>query len=79
MKDIALQLVTVELENGQQGVFIGGPLVTDDFTVNDSQVDSIWFSGIQEVPANITLQELVNMVSQKLCPCNTNLSEQSIQ
>ena len=73
MKDIALQLVTVELENGQQGVFIGGPLVTDDFTDNDSQVDSIWFSDIQEVPANITLQELVNMVTRQLCRCNSAL------
>lgn len=73
MKDVALQLVTVELENGKQGVFIGGPLVTDDYTDEDSQVDSIWFSDIQEVPANITLQELINMVTQQLCRCNTSL------
>lgn len=73
MKDIALQLVTVELENGQQGVFIGGPLVTDDFTDDDSQVGSICFSDIQEVPANITLQELVNMVTRQLCHSKTAL------
>ena len=73
MKDVALQLVTVELENGKQGVFIGGPLITDDYTDTDSQVDSIWFSDIQEVPANITLQELINMVTQQLCRCNKSL------
>lgn len=73
MKDVALQLVTVELENGKQGVFIGGPLVTDDYTDEDSQVDSIWFSDIQEVPSNITLQELINMVTQQLCRCGKSL------
>ena len=65
MKDVALQLVTVELENGKQGVFIGGPLITDDYTNKDSQVDSLWFSDIQEVPANMTLKELISLVSQK--------------
>lgn len=69
MKDVALQLVTVELENGKQGVFIGGPLVTDDFTDEDSQVDSIWFSDIQEVPANITLQELIRLVTRQINRC----------
>lgn len=73
MKDVALQLVTVELENGQQGVFIGGPLVTDDFTNEDSQVDNICFSDIQEVPANITLRELINMVTLQHERCNSLL------
>ena len=73
MKDIALQLVTVELENGKQGVFIGGPLVTDDDTETDSQVDSICFSDIKEVPSNITLQELVNMVTRQLSQCQGSL------
>ena len=48
MKELALQLVTVELENGKQGVFIGGPLITDDYTNEQSQVESVWFSDIQE-------------------------------
>jgi len=73
MKDVALQLVTVELENGKQGVFIGGPLITDDFSDVDCQVDSVWFSDIQEVPSNLTLQELINMVTQQLCRSNTPL------
>jgi len=73
MKDVALQLVTVELENGKQGVFIGGPLIPDDYTDKDSQVDSIWFSDIKEVPSNLTLQELINLVTQQFCPCDTPL------
>ena len=73
MKDIALQLVTVELENGKQGVFIGGPLITDDYSTKDSQVDSIWFSDIKDVPANISLQELINMVTKQICSCNSTL------
>ena len=70
MKELALQLVTVELENGKQGVFIGGPLITDDFTNADCQVDNIWFSDIQEVPANITLSELVSLVHEQVSRCD---------
>ena len=73
MKDVALQLITVELENGKQGVFIGGPLITDDYSEQDSQVDSVCFSDIQEVPANMTLKELINMVTRKLGGSNTLL------
>lgn len=73
MKDMALQLVTVELENGKQGVFIGGPLITDDDTNQDCQVESVCFSNIQDVPSNITLQELVSMVTRGLCKSNSSL------
>ncbi len=73
MKDVALQLITVKLENGKQGVFIGGPLITDDFTNKDSQVESIWFSDIKEVPANYTLEELINMVTQQIGKSRTSL------
>lgn len=66
MSELALQLVTVELENGKQGVFIGGPLIHDDYTDKDTQVDSIWFSDIQEVSSNITLTELLGLVRQQL-------------
>lgn len=66
MSELALQLITVELENGKQGVFIGGPLITDDYTDEDSQVDSISFSDIQEVSDNLTLSELFNLVQDEL-------------
>ena len=70
MKELALQLVTVELESGKQGVFIGGPLVTDDFTDAECQVENIWFSDIQDVPSNITLAELVSLVQRQICKCD---------
>jgi hypothetical protein len=44
MKTLALQLVTVGLEDGQQGVFVGWPLVPEDSTENSSQVKNIWLS-----------------------------------
>ena len=65
--ELALQMVTVELENGEQGVFIGGPLIANDYTDDECQVDSIWFSDIQEVPQNITLSELLTLVKSHLC------------
>jgi len=70
MKELALQLVTVELESGKQGVFIGGPLITDDFSSAECQVDNIWFSDIQDVPANITLAELVSLVQKQVYQCS---------
>ena len=37
MKTVSMQLVTVELENGHRGVFIGAPLVTDERADADCQ------------------------------------------
>ena len=48
MKPIPLQLVTVCLDNGQQGVFVGVPLVADQNGAHDGQIEDIWFgSGYQ--------------------------------
>ncbi|MDH5180239.1 MAG: hypothetical protein OEZ39_07255 [Gammaproteobacteria bacterium] len=74
MSELALQLITVELENGKQGVFIGGPLITDDYTEEETQVDSIWFSEIQEVSDNITLAELLNFVTKEIRSRNNQLN-----
>ena len=41
MKTLALQLVTVGLENGQQGVFVGWPLVSEIKTENYKLLDTI--------------------------------------
>ena len=73
MKPIPLQLVTLNLENGQQGVFIGMPLVTDQVPYNDSQVEDIWFSNIQEVPAHTELADLVRLIQSQLCRCESTL------
>ena len=69
MKTLALQLVTVGLENGQQGVFVGWPLVTENIQENSSQVENIWFSNIQQVPQNLTLEQLMELVRKQLCTC----------
>ena len=69
MKTLALQLVTVGLENGQQGVFVGWPLVPEIKKENSSQVENIWFSNIQQVPQDLTLEQLRELVRKQLCAC----------
>lgn len=73
MKPISLQLVTVNLENGQQGVFVGVPLMADQTQDEDSQVEDIWFSNIQEVPANMKLVDLIPLIQSQLCRCQSTL------
>lgn len=73
MKAIPLQIVTVGLENGQQGVFIGVPLIREESSSMDSQVEEIWFSSIQEVPDDLTVKQLIGMVCDQLCRCQANI------
>jgi hypothetical protein len=73
MKPIPLQLVTVNLENGQQGVFVGVPLVVDQTVNEDGQVEDIWFSNIQEVPAHMKLVDLIRLIQAQLCRCQSTL------
>jgi len=74
---VSLQLVTVGLENGKTGVFIGVPLVLEDYTDNDSQVEQIWFSDVQEVPEDMAISKLIDLVReqycQQYCQCNDKL------
>lgn len=73
MKPIPLQLVTVCLENGDQGVFVGVPLVTGDMPAEQGQIDDIWFSDIQDVPPNMSLADLVKLIQQQLCRCRSEV------
>ena len=73
MKPIPLQLVTVCLENGQQGVFVGVPLVEEQLPEQQGQIEDIWFSDIQDVPACMELEELVRLLQSQLCGCKHNL------
>lgn len=73
MKTLALQIVTVGLENGNQGVFVGWPLVSEKAIPEDSNVENIWFSNVQEVPRNITLEQLMELVRKQLCSCMATL------
>lgn len=73
-KTIGLQLVTVVLENGRQGVFVGVPLVTDGITSDDDgQVEEIWFSDIQEIPNQISVAKLIRLVAEQICRSHATL------
>ena len=71
MKTIPLQLVTLCLDNGQQGVFVGVPLVAEQRDQDGGQIEDIWFSDIQEIPGHIKLVELLGLIQAQLCRCNT--------
>ena len=73
MKPIPLQLVTVCLENGQQGIFVGAPLVADEISSEQGQIEDIWFSDIREVPAQMALADLIRLLQAQLCRCQASL------
>ena len=70
MKPISLQLVTVCLDNGQQGVFVGVPLVAEHLAEQDGQIEDIWFSDVQQVPGQMQLAELLKLIEAQLCRCH---------
>jgi hypothetical protein len=73
MKPIPLQLVTVSLENGEQGVFVGVPLVDEQAPDDAGQVETVWFSDVQEVPAQMSLSELIGLIQTQLCRCQSTV------
>lgn len=73
MKPISLQLVTVCLENGQQGIFVGVPLFSDQSPGKDDNIEDIWFSDIQEVPGQLELADLIGLLEAQLCRRQSNL------
>jgi hypothetical protein len=73
VKTLPLQLVTVELENGQRGVFVVLPLIPDTYGDADSQVEDIWFSDTQEVPEQLTVTQLLELLQRQFCRCRSRL------
>jgi hypothetical protein len=73
MKTVNLQLITIGLENGQQGVFIGVPLLTEESSELDSQVEEIWFSSVQEIPDDLSVKKLMRLIASQLCRCSASL------
>ena len=73
MKTVPLQLLTVNLEDGRQGVFIGVPLVSSKDVGGACQIDEIWFSDTQELPGDITVARLIELVMALQCACRTGL------
>ena len=73
MKKLPLQLVTVDLEGGGRGVFVGTPLVLEQQPQDDGQVEDVWFSNIQEVPEDLTVAQLMKLVQRQYCHCQGKL------
>ncbi len=69
MKTMKLQMVTVGMDDGKQGVFVGWPLIKEQATEDSGQVENIWFSNLQTVPDNLTLEQLMELVRKQLCSC----------
>ncbi|MAT64913.1 MAG: hypothetical protein CMN57_04655 [Gammaproteobacteria bacterium] len=66
MSKLKLQLVTVDLDNGQSGVFIGLPLITDEYSDDECQVEDIWFSDLQDLPEAMSLAQVIRMIREQL-------------
>jgi hypothetical protein len=66
MKMLPLQLVVIDLENGRRGVFVGTPLIRDDATADDCQVENVWFTAIHQLPANVTLAQLTRLAHEQI-------------
>ena len=73
MKPISLQLVTVKLNNGQQGTFIGTPLIASQSEMQDSHISEIWFSDVRSLPDQVKLDELMKLVKSQMSQPNENL------
>jgi len=66
MKTLELQLITVGLDDGQQGIFVGLPLLTKKMAETDGTVENIWFSDIKQIPDSLTMDELMEIVRKQL-------------
>jgi hypothetical protein len=69
MKTLELQLITVGLDDGQQGIFVGLPLLTKQRAETDGTVENIWFSDIKHVPDSLTMDELMEIVRKQMYDC----------
>jgi hypothetical protein len=73
-KHVPLQLMMVNLTNGQRGLFVGLPLVSHEETDQDTQVDHIMLSDVQQLPEDMTLAQLMQMVQDQICPCRSRVN-----
>jgi len=73
MKPIPLQLITVKLDNGDHGVFVGTPLIANKDVMQSSQVSEIWFSDIRDLPNKMQLDELMLIVQEQICQCKDHM------
>jgi hypothetical protein len=47
--------------------------MADQTQDEDGQVEDIWFSNIQEVPAHMKLVDLIRLIQSQLCRCQSTL------
>ena len=73
-KHVPLQLLMVNLTNGERGLFVGLPLVHHEETDHDTQIEHIMLSDIQQLPEDMTLAQLMQMVQDQLCPCRSRVN-----
>ncbi len=66
---VELQLITIELGNGQRGVFVGTPLVITETVHKRDEINGIWFSNIQNIPKEITVEQLTSEVNEQIKNC----------
>lgn len=69
MKPIPLQLVTIQLENGQHGIFVGLPLISEETHIQESQISEVWFSNVKGVSQNMSVDQLLALVQSQLSRC----------
>jgi hypothetical protein len=69
MKTLELQLITVGLDDGKQGIFIGLPLLSQQAGDTSGHIENIWFSDIKKVPDSLTMNELMQLVVKQLSDC----------
>ena len=73
-KHVPLQLLLVNLTNGRRGLFVGVPLVDQNEAEQNTEIENIMFSDIQQLPEKMTVQELLKMVREQVCPCDKCLN-----
>jgi hypothetical protein len=73
MKTLELQLITVGLDDGKQGIFVGLPLLSQQDANAGGSVENIWFSDVKHVPDSLTMDELMELVRKQLSDCMTTV------
>ena len=71
MKMLPLQMVIIDLENGQRGVFVGRPLITEETDEKEHHVQSVWFTDIPDMPDSATLEQLTHMALEQMTQSRT--------
>ncbi|MFQ5995746.1 MAG: hypothetical protein ACE5K1_11715 [Acidiferrobacterales bacterium] len=61
-----VQMVIIDLDDGSRGVFIGVPITADQFMDDDCTVEQVWFTNIQMIPKQATLEQVVQLAQAQI-------------